>query len=468
MRRHPRFASIPFLRFVFGPAVGVFFAIVAGVLSLSACNGKGAAGKGEAASEKGGALAEGAMCEEHGVLEAICTRCNPRLIPIFKSKGDYCEEHGLPMSVCPVHHPERGGKPAVDVAADKAPADGTKVRLKNQDLARKAGLKTAKAEARPGGARLEVLASVSYDASKWAQINARADGVVREVKVDVGKVVTRGAALAVIESASVGADQSRVRAAASRVTFAETIYAREQALKLQGVSAQTEVLAAQQELDAARAELSAVRASLGVVGRSAGGSGYVVTAPLAGVVTKRNATIGHMVGSSEEVLFEIVDTSSMYAELEIPEAELRRVRAGQEVSVSLDALPGEAFSGRIDYLAPEVARETRTTKARVTLANPQGLLRANMFGRAQILLGDAAASVVVPRMAVQRVAEVDLVFLQLAPGEYEVRRVKAGAREADTVELISGLSAGDEVVTEGSFLLKTETLKGAIGAGCCE
>lgn len=450
-------------------ARGALVTLVALVaLTSSACQDR-ASGKhdGEAA-KPAQAAAEGAMCAEHGVLEAICTKHKPKLIPIFKAKGDFCEEHGLPMSVCPIHHPERGGKPLADVSADKAPADGTKVRLKTPDSARLAGIKTVKAEARPGGARLEVLASLTYDAAKWAQINARADGVVREVKADLGTVVARGAPLAVIESASVGADQSRIRAASSRVAVAEANFRREQSLAQQGVSAQKDVLTAEQELEAARAELAATRASLSVVGRSAGGSGYVLTAPIAGVVTKRNVTIGHMVGSAQEVLFEVVDTSSMRAELEIPEAELRRVRVGQEIVVTVEALPGEPFAGRIDYLAPEVDRETRTIKARAALANPQGLLRANMFGRAQIALGDAGGSVLVPRLAVQRVAGVDLVFVQVAPGEYDVRRVKAGAREGDRVELISGLAPGEELVTEGSFFLKTETLKGSIGAGCCE
>lgn len=448
----------------------IYHLLVIVALAASACaNKETTAEGGEAAyAEKQGAAAEGAMCEEHGVLEAICTKCNPKLIPIFKAKGDYCEEHGLPMSVCPIHHPERGGKPATDVAADKAPADGTKVRLKTQDIARLAGIKTAKAEPRPGGARLDVLASLTYDAAKWAQVNARADGVVREVKADIGTMVKRGAPLAVIESATVGADQSRVRAATSRVAVANASYNREKSLQQQGIAAQKDVLAAQQELDAARAELSAARAALGVVGKSAGGSRYVLTAPIAGVVTKRNVTIGHMVGSADEVLFEIVDTSSMRAELEIPEVELRRVRVGQDVVVTTDALPGEQFAGRIDYIAPEVTRETRTAKARASLENPQGLLRANMFGRAQIALGGTEVSVVVPRMAVQRVADVDMVFIQVAPGEYDVRRVKTGYREGDRVELVSGVKPGEEVVTDGSFFLKTETLKGSIGAGCCE
>jgi cobalt-zinc-cadmium efflux system membrane fusion protein len=205
-----------------------------------------------------------------------------------------------------------------------------------------------------------------------------------------------------------------------------------------------------------------------VVGNAAGANGYVVTAPIAGVVTKRGVTIGHMVGADDQVMFEVVDTSSMRAEIEIPESELGRIRVGQAVVVTADALPGAEFAGTIDYIAPEVARETRTTKARATLANPEGTLRANMFAKARISLGDAARVVTVPRAAVQRVAEVELVFVKLADAEFEARRVKTGSRDGDRVEIVSGIKPGELVVTEGSFLLKTETMKGAIGAGCCD
>src|SRR5262245_17641196 len=124
-----------------------------------ACGDSSAPGAPKAAAK----AVEGAMCEEHGVLEAICTKCNPKLIPVFKAKGDWCAEHGFPESVCPICHPERGGKPAADVGKDGAPADGTKVRLDSKDTARLAGIVSVAAEARPGGARLDVVATLTYD-----------------------------------------------------------------------------------------------------------------------------------------------------------------------------------------------------------------------------------------------------------------------------------------------------------------
>lgn len=111
---------------------------------------------------------------------------------------------------------------------------------------------------------------------------------------------------------------------------------------------------------------------------------------------------------------------------------------------------------------------TRTAMARVRLGNADGALRANMFGRAQITVGGIEGVVTVPRAAVQRANGVDVVFVRLSGTQFTTRRVTTGARGDAWVEITQGVAAGEEVVTVGSFLLKTETLKGSIGAGCCE
>ncbi|WP_437909119.1 efflux RND transporter periplasmic adaptor subunit [Sorangium sp. So ce327] len=437
--------------------------------ALSACGAKGtdrAAQEKAEAKPRAAAAVEGAMCKEHGVLEALCTKCNPRLAPIFQAKGDWCKEHEFPESICPICHPERGGKPAADVASDGAPADGTKVKLKTKDTARLAGILTAKAVERQGGGGIPVTARIVYDALKVAEINARAAGVVRQLHVDVGAEVKKGAPLAIIDSADVGADRSRLAGAQSRLKIAEENLKREEQLEKEGISSRRSVLAAQQELDAARAERSSFAASLAVVGASAGGSGgYTLTTPLAGVVTQRKATVGRLVGV-EETLFEVVDVSSMWAELDVPETDLPAVSLKQPVVLEVDGIEGRELKGEITYVAPAIDPASRTAKARVPLANPGGALRANMFGRARILAPSRAA-VVVPRAAVQRARTVKLVFVRLADDQFEARRVEIGATEGDVVEVTRGVRPGEEVATEGSFLLKTETLKESIGAGCC-
>lgn len=408
------------------------------------------------------------FCEEHGVLEAVCTKCKPALAAVFQAKGDWCAEHGFPESFCPLCHPEGGGKPPADVSADGAPADGTKIRFKNKQVHRLAGIEAVKAVARPGGGGVITTARIAYDATKLARLNARSPGIVRELRVDVGSQVKKGAPLLTIDSPNIAADRSRLTAAASRVQVAEENFRRSQQLESEGIIARKQMLEAKSELDSATSEKLALSASLATMGAGAGTSGgYTLTAPLAGVVTERHATIGKLV-DPEEVLLEIVDTSTMWAELDVPEADLPAVKAGQEAAITLDVNPGKPIVGKVAYVAPSLDPQTRTARARVALANPDGTLRAQMFGQARIAIEGEHSAVMVPRQAIQKAKDVRLVFVRLAEDLFETRRVTLGIQDQDQVEVTRGIKPGEEVVTTGSFLLKTETSKESIGAGCCE
>jgi membrane fusion protein, heavy metal efflux system len=408
------------------------------------------------------------FCKEHGVLEAVCTKCRPALAAVFQAKGDWCAEHGFPESFCPLCHPERGGKPPADVSEDGAPADGTKIRFKNKQVHRLAGLETVKAVERPGGGGVVTMARIAYDATKLARLNARSPGIVRELRVDVGSQVKKGAPLVTIDSPSIAADRSRLTAAASRVQVAEENFRRAQQLESEGIIARKQLLEAQSELDNAASERLAISGALRSMGAGSGSSGgYTLTAPLAGVVTERHATIGKLV-DPEEVLLEIVDISTMWAELDVPESDLAAVKAGQDATITLDANPHKPMTGKIAYVAPSLDPQTRTARARVALANPDGSLRAQMFGQARIATEGQHSAVMVPRQAVQKAKDVRLVFVRLAEDVFEARRVTLGIQDQDEVEVTRGIKPGEDVVTTGSFLLKTETSKESIGAGCCE
>lgn len=408
------------------------------------------------------------MCVEHGVLESICTKCHPKLIPIFQAKGDWCPEHGLPMSVCPVHHPERGGRPEAAIAADDAPASGTKIRFRSLETAREAGLETVAAVKGMEGAGVFATATLVSDASHAAVVNAPAAGVVRSIRADLGSRVERGTPLAVLESSTVGEDRSRLLSARARASVAEANYRREKELLGKGVAAQREVEEAEREWESAKAEVAAAAGSLRMIGTSSGEAGsYSVRAPIRGVVTKRTATVGTLV-DTHDALFEIVDASVLWADIDVPEAQVSRVRTGQRVVLRVPSVPGREFRGTVKFVSPVIDPQTRTAKARAALSNPDGALRSNMYAQAQILDDANESSVLVPKTAVQEAKGVQLVFVRMAEDAYEARRVKVMPAANNMVAIAADLRAGERVVTTGSFLLKTETMKESIGAGCCD
>ena len=312
----------------------------------------------------------------------------------------------------------------------------------------------------------EVVARVTWDATRGAAVSARTAGLVSAIRAEVGDRVVRGQALAELRSAQLAADRSRATAAAQARDVAAAEVERKRELLAGGVASQRDLLDAARSLAAAEAELAGVRAELDLVGGGEG-DGAVLSAPLTGIVTARHARVGQVVDGLKP-LFELVDPSRMWAELDVPERDLAGVAPGQQVQLRLDALPGEAFTGRIVTLSPAVDPATRTALARVELDNPDGSLRANLYGTATILGETAPAVVVVPAAAVQRAGDAQLVFVREQVDSYLARRVRVLARQGDRVRISGGVLPGDPVVTTGSFLLKTETLKDSIGAGCCD
>ncbi|HSH68768.1 MAG TPA: efflux RND transporter periplasmic adaptor subunit, partial [Deferrisomatales bacterium] len=330
------------------------------------------------------AAAPAGFCPEHGVPEVVCTQCNPALAAVFKVRGDWCEEHGFPESVCPTCNPGAAAGLAEDLSADEAPADGTKVLLKTTKVAKIVGIETVQAVEREVSREVSAPAVVTYDASRVTRVNPRAPGVVRAVRAEVGDRVRPGSPLAVVESAAVGAERSRLRAATARAEVAEAQYLREKTLHEKGISARREVEEAHQHWEEARAQVAASEAALKVVAPDASAEGsYTLAAPRAGVVTERNVSVGQFV-HGEEVLFEIVDTSTVWVEIDVKETDLAAVRVGQSATLTFDPLGEREFRGRIDYLAPRLDPRTRTARARVVLKNTDGALRANLYGRARI------------------------------------------------------------------------------------
>lgn len=410
-------------------------------------------------------------CKEHAVPESKCPKCNPSLVATLVAAGDYCREHGYPASLCPYCHPELVKAAGHD--PPRFPEPGTLVRLASAETGREAGIVTVPVERRQVSRTLEVVGHLVFDRNRHAALSARSEGVVAEVKVDVGDEVAAGQPLVVLRSSAVGADQARLGAARARVETAKRAVERERRLVARGISARRSVEEAEQELAAAHADASSAEAALGVAGSvMAGGDGrYAITAPFKGSVVARAVAPGKTVAIGE-TLIEVADVSSIWAELDVPEAHASEVRLGQQVRISFRGSPasaGDPLEGTITRIGATVDSETRSVPVRVQLPNPGGHLRAGTFVQATISVGVEHDAVLVPRESIQRAQGAAFVFVRKDETVFEPVSVEVGAEVDHAIEVRSAdLVAGTEVVTTGAFLLKTEILKDSIGAGCCE
>lgn len=191
-------------------------------------------------------------------------------------------------------------------------------------------------------------------------------------------------------------------------------------------------------------------------------SPYEVKTVLAGTITAKHITLGEAV-SREHAAFVVADLSSVWADITVYQRDLGDVAVGQEVRISA----GHAHppvTGSITYVAPVVDEATRTALARVVLPNPGGAWRPGTFITARILLDSFVVPVAVPRTALQHFEDQDVVFVQTPEG-FMPRPVTVGRSDENTLEIVSGLAAGEMYASQGGFTLKAELGKGSFGGG---
>ncbi len=446
-------------------------------------------------------IEEKGECPEHGVPEAFCTRCNPALVQAFKVEGDWCAGHSVPESQCTICNPAllkkrentsipekqantvrfssksdlpRNLRPPTQ-ACDK---ETLPVEFFTPDIAVNTGLKFSKVEQRPVTLTRSCNAEVTYAGNLYAHLSSRAQGVVKQVLKDLGDHVKSGEILAVLDSSDLGTAKAEYLQSQAMVSLWKRNHDREQKLMGKGVATQRDVLEAETRLIESRISLSRTSQRLRNLGltdveitriaETKETASYLsLAAPFDGTIVKRTAVIGEVVSTSK-TLFAIADTSSMWVILDVYEDDIHNFRVGMPVTVETDGNHGKRFEGRITWISSYVDNRTRTLKARVEISNPDGLLKAGMFAKAIVNYFDHDAAIIVPKTAVQWEGCCNVVFVKKSDTLFEPRKVNLSYETRDFFIVDAGLAPGEQVVTTGSFLLKTEILKGSIGAGCCE
>ena len=198
-----------------------------------------------------------------------------------------------------------------------------------------------------------------------------------------------------------------------------------------------------------------------------------LSAPASGIVVEKMAVKGMRVEPGMK-LYRIADLSTVWLYADIYESEVPLVREGQTVTVSLSYYPGETFSGRITYIYPYLDTQTRTNKVRLEFTNPQGKLKPGMYANSEIEIS-LGSTLTVPESAVLQSGLRQLVFVEQGEGVFAPREVKLGIKADSRFAVLSGLVAGERVVTSGNFLLDSESklkaatsmmgMMGAIGMG---
>jgi Cu(I)/Ag(I) efflux system membrane fusion protein len=181
--------------------------------------------------------------------------------------------------------------------------------------------------------------------------------------------------------------------------------------------------------------------------------------PVSGYITQKMAVQGMKVMPGEK-LFDIADFSHVWIVADIYEYELSAVRIGQPVKVTLSYFPGREWTSRIDYIYPVFSAETRTAKVRMTLPNPEGQLKPQMFTNVLIRV-DMGKKLMIPDSAVIDTGRGQVVYVDQGDGIFEPREIETGLKADESVEVLRGLRAGEKVASSANFLIDSEAqLKG--------
>jgi membrane fusion protein, heavy metal efflux system len=286
------------------------------------------------------------------------------------------------------------------------------------------------------------------------QVLPRLSGIVESVAVNAGDKVKRGQTLAVISSPHVAENRGDLSAAQQRLSLAKTTLSREENLWREKISAEQDYLAAKNEVRLAEIEVSRQQQKLSSQGISAGnGTCYTLTAPINGVITRKNIAIGQVVDMTQ-MLFEVADLSTVWAEISIPTKDLGLVKTGQKVTVRAAAFE-QIEAGTITYIAPLIGAQTRTATARVVLANANQNWLVGLPVNIDLVANEVNVPLAVSLEAIQTLQYGNVVFGRYGDA-FEARPVELGRRDSNYVEVLSGLNLGEQYAAGNSFVVKAE------------
>jgi cobalt-zinc-cadmium efflux system membrane fusion protein len=347
---------------------------------------------------------------------------------------------------------------------------------------KQAGLSTEAVRRLTRSDRVEAPGLLALDEKRTARLGSTVEGMVVRAFAEVGDRVRPRQVLAEMMSHVVHdawADYRKAvadrRRRVTEQTFAKQNEERakrllaEKAVSRQDVErAEADRVAADEQLDMAQTEVRRAEEALehyGVTNAEdpSGESGeYIpVRSPLHGVVLEKSVTQGTAVTVGTP-LYVVADLRELWAIAEIDETQIPLVVAGRPTELRVAAYPGETFAGRISFVADTVNPKTRRVTVRCQVPNPDGRLKPEMYAQVTLSAGEPHEVLAVPSAAVQEIDGKPVVFVRTAKGSFERRDVSLGAEAEGWVEVKVGVEEGDAVATTGSFLLKSEILRGAL------
>lgn len=188
-----------------------------------------------------------------------------------------------------------------------------------------------------------------------------------------------------------------------------------------------------------------------------------IDSPVSGYITERNA-LSSVAVQPEMRLYTLADLSSVWVQAQVFQNDLARIKVGAPATLAVNTYPGRTFSGRVDFVYPQVDMDTRTAKVRVVFSNPGLQLKPGMFVNVSLKI-PMGSQLVIPATGVLQSGTREIAFVTRSDGYIEPREVQLGSRVGDNFIVLQGLKAGEQIVTSANFLIDSESqLQAALGS----
>jgi membrane fusion protein, copper/silver efflux system len=354
---------------------------------------------------------------------------------------------GMDMST-----PSKPEKPAA--ATEEAPT----VEIP-QDKQRLIGVKTVPAAVIAMKKTIRMTGRVESDEQRLFTVNTKSEGWIERLYVDyTGKILMKGEPLLEIYSPELLAAQQELislnaweKPAGKGSNSTENMLASDSARLVDAARRRLRLW------DIPEAQIKKIEQT-GKPIRS-----LTIMSPVSGYVVKRYVNRGMRVMPGEPLL-DIADLSQVWVVSEVNETDIDQIKPGIIAHITFAGMPGKVFSSPVDFVYPSLSQDTRTLKVRNTLANPDGVLKPQMFAVVEIAV-DLGSRLAIPDEAVMDTGERQIVYVDKGEGLFEPREVTAGIHSNDMREIIKGLKSGERVASSALFLIDSEAqLKGVAPA----
>jgi len=280
-------------------------------------------------------------------------------------------------------------------------------------------------------------------------VGADLPGTVARITFESGKPVHAGDVLVELDTRQ---ERAQLSAAEAQRDLARINFGRAQELVKQGVLARTEYDNTSAQQKATEAQVGEIRATI---------ERKTIRAPFSGILGIRQVNLGQYLAAGQAIV-PLQSLNPIYVNFGVPQQTSAQVRGGRTLRVTSDDLPGAEFTGRVTAVDSVINEATRNIQVQATLSNPNGKLRPGMFVQVQLVLGASRQAIALPASAINYAPYGDSVFVvtNLTDPKGKTYRgvrqqfVKVEGSRGDQVAVVSGVNAGDEVVTSGVFKLR--------------